>query len=71
MHHLYTTQTLENQKCVVTLCIHHQVLPDYPRPKIFFQDSKAGSKINFQTFLEISRATTHNYSQNYEFQKHG
>ena len=24
-HHLHNTQTLENQKCIVVLCIHHQL----------------------------------------------
>ena len=38
----------------VVLWIHHQISQDYSGYGNFFQDSKAGSNINFQKLLEIS-----------------
>ena len=34
-HHFVNAQTLENQKCVVVLWIHHQASQDYPVYKFF------------------------------------
>ena len=40
-------------------CIHYQISQDYLGYRSFFQGSNAGSNINFQKPLEISRAATH------------
>ena len=55
-HHLRNTQTLENQKGKVLYYVYitkyHKLIQN---TEIFFQDSKAGSNINFQNlwkFLE-------------------
>ena len=37
---------------------HHQISQDHPENKIFFQDTKAGSNINFQKSLKIAWAAT-------------
>ena len=34
--------------------VHHQISQNYSGYRHFFQDSKAGSNINFQKFFEIS-----------------
>ena len=54
-HHFINTQTLENQKCIVVLCIHHQILQDYSRYRNFSRTPKPALIIipkNLWIFLE-------------------
>ena len=57
-HHLYITQTLENQKYIVTLCVHHQILLDEPIGKFLYRIPKRAVILiskSLWKFLELQR----------------